>query len=173
MTIWTKGFPGGSVVKNVPAMHARVHTHTHTHMNKWAAQVALVVKNPPASSGEVREMGSIPGSGRFPGEGNGNPFQLSLLENPMGGGAWQVTVHKVAKSWIWLKWLSTHTTHMNKWFVQGCVIAKMWLQEQSSISSKERAPNILVLRCNLAPKTNLRTWISSASETKFTENTSP
>ena len=46
----------------------------HTHTNKWATQVALVVKNLPASSGEVRDMGLIPGSGRFPWEGNGNPF---------------------------------------------------------------------------------------------------
>ena len=41
---------------------------------------------------------SIPGSGRSPGEGNGNPLQYSCLENPMGRGAWQATVHEVAKS---------------------------------------------------------------------------
>ena len=44
------------------------------------------------------DLGSIPGSGRSPGEGNGNPFQYSCLENPMDGGAWRATVHGVAKS---------------------------------------------------------------------------
>ena len=45
------------------------------------------------------DLGSIPGSGRSPGEGNGNPLHYSCLENPMDGGAWQATVHMVAKSW--------------------------------------------------------------------------
>ena len=53
-----------------------------------------VVKNLPANSGD---MGSIPGLGRSPGEGNGNPLQYSLLENPMDRGAWQATVCGVAK----------------------------------------------------------------------------
>ena len=44
------------------------------------------------------DLGSIPGSGRYPGEGNGNPLQYSCLENPMDGEAWQATVHGVAKS---------------------------------------------------------------------------
>ena len=55
---------------------------------KPASQVVLVVKNPPASAGEVRDVGSIPGSGRSPGEGSGNPLQHSCLENPMSRGAW-------------------------------------------------------------------------------------
>ena len=46
----------------------------------------------------VGDLGSIPGSGRSPGEGNGNPFQYSFLENPMDRGAWGATVHGVAKS---------------------------------------------------------------------------
>jgi len=54
-----------------------------------------VVKNPPANAGEA---GSIPGSGRSPGEGNGNPLQYSCLENPMDRGAWWATVHGVTKS---------------------------------------------------------------------------
>ena len=48
---------------------------------------------------DTGDMGSIPGSGRSPGEGNGNPLQESCLENPMDGGAWRATVHGVAKSW--------------------------------------------------------------------------
>ena len=59
------GFPGGSVVKNMPS--------------------------------NARDAGSIPGLGRCPGEGNGNPLQYSCLGNPIDRGAWQVTVHGVAK----------------------------------------------------------------------------
>ena len=54
-----------------------------------------MVKNPPANAGEV---GSIPGSGRFLGEGNGNPLQYSCMGNPMDRGAWQTTVHGIAES---------------------------------------------------------------------------
>ena len=51
-----------------------------------------------ASAGNAGDPGSIPGSGRSPGEGNGNPLQYSCLENPMNGGAWWATVHGVTKS---------------------------------------------------------------------------
>ena len=54
-----------------------------------------MVKSPPASAGDV---GSIPGSGRSPGEGNGNPLQYSRLGNPMDRAAWQATGHEVTKS---------------------------------------------------------------------------
>ena len=53
-----------------------------------------MVKDLPANGGDA---GLIPGSGRFPGEGNGNPLQYSCLENPMDGGAWWSTVHGVTK----------------------------------------------------------------------------
>ena len=53
-------------------------------------------------------MGSTPGWGRSPREGNGNPLQYSCLENPMDRGAWQAMVHRVANSWTQLKQLSTH-----------------------------------------------------------------
>ena len=56
------------------------------------------VKNPPASAGNIRDICLIPGSGRSPGEGSGYPFQYSCLENSMDRGAWQATVHGVAKS---------------------------------------------------------------------------
>ena len=62
------------------------------------SQVVIVVKNPPANAGDKRDEDSIPGSGRSPRGGNGNPFQYSYLENPMDRGAWQLTVHGVAKS---------------------------------------------------------------------------
>ena len=60
-----EGFPGGSVVKNLPA--------------------------------NAEDMGSVPGWGRSPGEGNGNPLKYSCLGNPMDRGAWWATVHGVAK----------------------------------------------------------------------------
>ena len=57
-----------------------------------------VVKNPPANAGGSSDMGSIPGLGRSPGEGNGNPLHYSCLENSMDGGAWWATVHRVTNS---------------------------------------------------------------------------
>ena len=61
-----------------------------------------VVKNMPANAGDVRDTGLIPGSGRFPRRGNSNPLQYSSLEYPMDGRAWQATVHGVASSWTQL-----------------------------------------------------------------------
>ena len=63
-----------------------------------ASQVALMVKNPPASAGDVRDAGSIPVSGRSPGGGHGNPLQYSWLENPKKRGVWWAMVHRVAQS---------------------------------------------------------------------------
>ena len=78
-----------------------------------ASQVVLVVKkkkkkNQPANAGDTRDTGSIPGSGRSPGKGNGNPFQYSCLGNPLDRGSWQATVHGVVKSQTRLK-DSVHT----------------------------------------------------------------
>ena len=66
--------------------------HTFDRLIGWASHVALVVKNPPANAGDVRDAGSIPGPGRSPGGGNINPLQYYCLENPMEGGAWRATV---------------------------------------------------------------------------------
>ena len=64
----------------------------------WAFQVALLVKNPPADAGrDPRDLGSIPGSGRSPEGGNGNPLQYSCLGYPLDREAWQAAVHGVAK----------------------------------------------------------------------------
>ena len=54
----------------------------------WASQVVLVVKNPPANAGDMRDAGSIPGSGRSPGRGHSDAFQYPCLENPMDRGSW-------------------------------------------------------------------------------------
>ena len=73
----------------------------------------IVVKNLPVNEGDIRDTGSIPGLGRSPGGGNGNPLQYSCLGNSMDRGAWRAMVHKVAKSQIQLKWLSTaHITEI-------------------------------------------------------------
>ena len=64
-----------------------------TQHKHWAPQVVLVVKNPPANAGDIRDVDSSSGSGRSPQEGNGNPFQDSCLKNPMDRRAWWATVH--------------------------------------------------------------------------------
>ena len=67
----------------------------------WTHQMqeVLVLKNPPANAGDIRDAVLIPGSGRSPGEGSGNPLQYSCLGNSMDKGAWWATVHGVTKSW--------------------------------------------------------------------------
>ena len=69
---------------------------------QWqASQEALVVNSPPASAGDVRDAGSVPGLGRSPGVGNGNPLQYSpsiVLGNPTDRGAWWATVHGATES---------------------------------------------------------------------------
>ena len=67
--------------------------------------MALAVKYPPANEADTRDVGSIPGSGRSPGVGNGTPLQYSCLENSKGRGAWWATVRGVTKRWTRL---STH-----------------------------------------------------------------
>ena len=67
-----------------------------------ASQVVQAVKNPPANAGDIREQGSIPGSGMSPEGGHGNPLQYSCLENPTDGGAWGAAVHgsrRVGHDW--------------------------------------------------------------------------
>ena len=76
----------------------------------WKAScLATAVKNPPASAGDVRDSGSIPGSRRSPGGGNGNPLQDSCWDNPRDREAWQAIMG--SQSQTRLKWLSVHTHH--------------------------------------------------------------
>ena len=73
-------------------------------LSHWGSpKVTLVVKKPPASAGDIRDVGLIPGSGRFPGGGHGHPFQCSCPENPMGRRAWWAMVLRITKSQTWLK----------------------------------------------------------------------
>ena len=85
-----------------------------------ASQVAQWVRNPPANAGGARDAGSVPGSGRSPGRGNGTPLQDSCLENPMDRGAWWAMVHEVAKSQTWLS-THTHTHIQNIWKLVGAI----------------------------------------------------
>ena len=62
-----------------------------------------MVNNPPANAGDLRYVGSIPGKGRSPGGGHGNPLYYSCMENPMERGAWRAMVHRIAESWKRLK----------------------------------------------------------------------
>ena len=81
------------------------HTHTHTHTHPGG----LVVRNLPANVGDI---GLIAGSGRSPGEGNGNPLQYSCLGNPMSRRAWQATMES-QKSWTQLnEWTTTKYIYM-------------------------------------------------------------
>ena len=73
VSVYTKGFPGGAEVKN-----------------------------PPANAGNAGDSGSIPGLGRSPAVGNGNPLQYSCLKNSMDRGAWRAAIQSVAKNWTWL-----------------------------------------------------------------------
>ena len=89
--------------------------------------MVLVVKNPLVNAGDIKDMGSVPGLGRFPGGGHGNPLQYSRLENPMDRGAWQATVNRVTHSQIQQKQLNMHAPTVSKltvylgWKKEGCL----------------------------------------------------
>ena len=75
-----------------------------------ASQVALVIKNLPTNTGDIRDAGSIPGLEGSPGRGHGNPLHCSCLQNARDRGAWRATGHRVTKKWTQLRRLSTHMT---------------------------------------------------------------
>ena len=80
--------------------------------------MALVVKNPPVTVGDIRDAGSVLGLGRAPGEGNGNPWQYSCLENPMDRAAWKTIVHRSQR--VWHDWECTHVC-----IFMGCLISAL------------------------------------------------
>ena len=79
-----------------------------------ASQVVLVVKNLPANAADMKDVGLISGWGRSPGGSDGNPLQYSCLKNSMDRGAWQATMHRVAKHQTRLEQQSTHTRINNR-----------------------------------------------------------
>ena len=104
------GDPASCIYQALQVTLSQLRLENHC-VTRVASQVALVVKNPPANGGDVRDLGSIPGSGRSPGGGHGNPLQYSCLENPMYRGAWRATVHGVKESQTQLKPLGTARCH--------------------------------------------------------------
>ena len=109
----------------------------------WGSQVALVVKNPPVNTGEVRDAGSIPGLGRSLGEGHGNPLQYSCLENPMASGAWWATVHRDTKSQTQLKQLSMHAEGIYK-YVYVSIYIHLWIHFQGQYLSYQNLKKIFI-----------------------------
>ena len=96
-----------ATVRGVAKSQIRLKQHSlHAEKAHSASQVALVIKNLSANAGDIRDLGSIPGLGRSPGEGQHNPLQYPCLENPRDRGAWWATVHGIAKSQTQLKRLS-------------------------------------------------------------------
>ena len=91
--------------------------HNTLQANKGSSRVTSS-KEPACQWKRLRDVGSVPGLGRFPEEGHVNPLQYSCLENPMDRGVWWAMVHRVAKSQTRLKWLSTYT-QANKWQIQN------------------------------------------------------
>ena len=87
--------------------------------SSWASQLALVVKNPPANAGDIKDAGSFPGSGRSHGKGHGNSLQYSFLKNRMDRGARQAAVHGVVKSRTQLKRFSTSTNGFSVMLGEG------------------------------------------------------
>ena len=93
--------PGNQAIDTAPMQHPDLLRQENTSQKyrvRAASPVAQMVKDPPASAGDTRDVGSIPGLGRFPGGGNGNPLQYSCLGNSIGRGAWRATVHGAAKN---------------------------------------------------------------------------
>ena len=107
----------------------------------WGSIGGSVVKNQPTIAGTTGGLGAIPGLGRSLGEGNGNPLQHSCLGNPMDRGAWQATVHGVAKTWTWLNnW--TTATPLLEWTKSGMQTSqtpvRMWANGSSRHCRWER-----------------------------------
>ena len=109
-----------AVIHGVAKSRTRLSDWSDVIWSEWASTVVLVVKNLHANSWDVRGTVSIPGSGRSPGEGNGNPLQYSCLGNPMDRGAWWVT-----KSHIWFSdWITKTTTSFQcKWLKPDLFLA--------------------------------------------------
>ena len=108
--------------------------------------MAQLVKNLPAHPGDVEDAGSVPGSGRSPGEGNGNPLQYSCLGNPPDRGAWQaITVHGVAKSQTRLS-TRTHTSRKNRVALQPFKLYCKW----RALTSDNRFSPLPTLKFSIA-----------------------
>ena len=91
--------------------------------------VIQLIKNTPANAEDTRDVGSIPGSGRSPRVGNGNPFQYSCLKNPMEREAWQARVHGLTRSRTKLKQLGTYA-HITPFTPEGALFGDRVFMEE-------------------------------------------
>jgi len=105
--IWWVTVHGVAKESDTTEQLTHTHTHTHTHTIVWSSQV-VQCRRLPVNAEDSKNAGLIPGLGRFPREGNGNPFQYSCLENPMDRGTWWATVHGVAKESDKTEWLTLY-----------------------------------------------------------------
>ena len=110
------------------------------------------ISNGKESACKAGDLGSVPGLGRFPGEGNGSPLQYSYLENPIDRGAWQVTVPGVAKSRSWLSdfhftWLQPVEYMHAEWWYEGITGTKELAEERIEAKGKREKGNIYPSEC--------------------------
>ena len=129
-----------------------------------------MVKNQPTVAGDLRDVGSIPGSGRSPGGGHGSPLQYSCLENPMGRGVWWAAVHGVTKSWAQLKRLSIRAQRDNRSHETSLIVAKFQVLSELQV----RWLTVCLLRQYRPSKGHTLTGLSSPLlvPPSFTPNTS-
>ena len=113
---WPLGGHSSVQVEKGETVNSLLTIANNTELYIW---VALVVKNQPANAGDVREAGSIPGWGRSPGGGNGNPLLYSCLENPIDRGVWLATVQSVRNSQTQLKRPSTQDSRSFSFHYKG------------------------------------------------------
>ena len=118
----------------------------YIYMQLGASQVALVAMNPLANAGDIRDTGSIPGSGRSLEEGHGNPLQFSCRENPVDRGAWQATVHGVAElDTYWSHACLAHNDHrvLVPCFGFACLCNDIFFFLRSSLYGKRSSSQAL------------------------------
>ena len=100
----------------------------------WGLSQWLRSKESTCGVENAGDPGSISGQGRSSGGEPSNPLQYSCLENPMDRGAWQVTVHRVTKSWTWLKWQSMHASSFPSTICwEDCILSTEWSWEYARV----------------------------------------
>ena len=127
-----------------------------------------VVKNLPANTGDAGEADSIPGSGRSPGVGNGNPFQYSCLGNPMGRGAWQAAVYVVPRRDLATKnhqhksqlyFILYYASNTISTFVLNCTYQLGSVKDQISKKENYRPILLMIININISNKMSIRNKI--------------
>ena len=133
--------------------------------------MALAVKNLLADAEDLGDAGSIPGSGRSPGGGNGNPLQYSCLENPMDREGWWATDRGVAKSRTRLKWLSSSSSsikekNLKRIYIYVCVYIYIHTHIYDCMCAKSLQLCVILLRpCRLWPARLPCPWDSPSKNT--------